>query len=126
MASRPRQGREALQRVGGLDVERDWNDVFSLDEQRLIAVARLFLASPRFVVLERPAAGLGLDRTRELLAVLAERRIGTIVFGAGTPGRERFDATVEIAADGTWARTAANGSVAEEGETFVARGSGKT
>jgi putative ATP-binding cassette transporter len=113
-------------RVGGLDVERDWNDVFSLDEQRLIAVARLFLASPRFVVLERPAAGLGLDRARELLAVLAERRIGTIVFGAGTPGRGHFDATVEIAADGTWARTAADRSLPpEEGEQLVAKSSAK-
>src|SRR4029450_10957865 len=45
---------DAVQRVGGLDVDRDWHDLLSLEEQRLLSVARILLTPPRFAVLARP------------------------------------------------------------------------
>src|SRR5439155_17234963 len=48
-----------LERTGGLDVERDWDDVLSLAEQQLLSVARVVLAAPRFAFLERPRTALG-------------------------------------------------------------------
>src|SRR5262249_29511304 len=50
---------EVLTRTGGLDVERDWGEAFSLGEQLLLGVARAILAAPRFVFLQRPRATLG-------------------------------------------------------------------
>src|SRR5438128_2909817 len=38
----------ALERMGGLDVTRDWDDALSLGEQQLVSVARVLIAAPRF------------------------------------------------------------------------------
>src|SRR2546428_9684084 len=43
-----------LERTGGLDVERDWDDALSLGEQQLLSVARVVLATPRFASLDDP------------------------------------------------------------------------
>jgi putative ATP-binding cassette transporter len=97
----------AVRHVGGLDVQRDWNGVLSLDEQRLISVAHLLLAAPRFAVLAHPAAGRGAERAADVLAALTERGVGYVVLGNGAFGHDAFDAVVEIAPDGTWTRTGA-------------------
>jgi putative ATP-binding cassette transporter len=94
-----------VQRTGGLDVELDRDDL-SLEEQRLVAVARALLAAPRFALLVRLAAGVGTARAAQVLGALAARGIGYVVLGDEALGREHFDAVVEIAPDGTWTRTA--------------------
>jgi putative ATP-binding cassette transporter len=94
-----------VKRVGGLDVDREWTDLLSLEEQRLIGVARLLLAKPRFAVLERPVAGLGAESAANVLAALAESGVATVVLGDGAYARDAFDAVIEITKDGTWTRT---------------------
>src|SRR5690242_808323 len=42
-----------VRRVGGLDVEQNWDDALSVEEQRLVEIARMLLAAPSFVVLTR-------------------------------------------------------------------------
>jgi vitamin B12/bleomycin/antimicrobial peptide transport system ATP-binding/permease protein len=96
----------AVRRAGGLDVERPWNAVLSLDEQRLVEVARLLLAAPRFVVLAHPATNLGPERAADVLAALAERKVGYIVLGNGELSPSQFDVVLAIASDGTWASAA--------------------
>jgi putative ATP-binding cassette transporter len=95
-----------VERAGGLDVERDWHDFLSLEEQRLVGVARVLLAAPRFALLARLEAGVGAARAADVLGALAARGIGYVVLGDEALGREHFDAVVEIAPDGTWTRTA--------------------
>jgi len=97
----------AVERVGGLDVERDWDDVLSLEEQRQIGIARILLAAPRLAVLAQLDAGLGAEHAAEVLAALAARGIGYMALGGGALARELFDAVIEIAPDGTWTRTEA-------------------
>src|SRR5262245_27509301 len=48
-----------VERIGGLDIERDWDDALSLGEQQLLSVARILLTAPRFIFLDRPHATLG-------------------------------------------------------------------
>jgi putative ATP-binding cassette transporter len=98
-----------VERAGGLDVECDWGAALSLDEQRLLSVARVLLVAPRFAVLARLGAGVGAARAAEVLTALAARHIGYVVLGDEVLGREYFDAVVEIAPDGTWTRTAMPG-----------------
>jgi len=95
----------AVHRVGGLDSARDWHDVLSIEEQHLVGVARMLLAAPPFAVLGSLAPCLGVDRAKRVLAALAERGIGYVVLGDGELGDALFDATVDIAADGTWTHT---------------------
>jgi putative ATP-binding cassette transporter len=93
---------QLLERVGGLDVERDWDDALSLGEQQLLAIARVVLAAPVFVFLERPYATLGADHADRVLHLLGERSITYVTLGDGgdRPGDHR--AVLEITDDGGW------------------------
>lgn len=92
----------AVERVGGLDVVRDWDDVLSLEEQRQIGIARVLLTAPRLAVLAQFDAGLGAERAAAVLAEFARRGIGYVVFGGKALARALFDAVLEIAPDRTW------------------------
>jgi len=94
---------DAVRRVGGLDVDRGWHDLLSIEEQRLLSVARILVTAPRFAVLARPRTRLG-ERAARVLEALAERGVGCVVLGEGESelDRERFDVVIEIAPDGSW------------------------
>jgi putative ATP-binding cassette transporter len=91
-----------LDRVGGLDVERDWDDALSLGEQQLFSVARAVLAAPRFVFLERPRATLGAAHADRVLSLLRERSISYVTLGDGGERLDDHDLVVEFADDGGW------------------------
>ncbi|HTC23126.1 MAG TPA: hypothetical protein VK688_02125, partial [Gemmatimonadales bacterium] len=91
-----------LERTGGLDVERDWDDVLSLGEQQLLSVARVILAAPRFAFLERPRRALGSDEADRILSLLWERSISYLTLGDGSDGLADYDAVLELAGDGGW------------------------
>ncbi|MBP1684124.1 MAG: transporter, permease family protein [Deltaproteobacteria bacterium] len=95
----------AVERAGGLDVERDWDDVLSVEEQRLVALARLLIVSPRFAVIAHLGEGLDKDGAARLLGALVERGTGCVVLGDDLLRREDFDAVIEIDAEGGWKRT---------------------
>ena len=96
---------EAVRRAGGLDVQRDWSGTLSLDEQRLLNVAQLLLARPRFAVLANPATVFGAERAADVLAALREREVGYIVLGKDPNGAGAFDRVLVIAADGSWSES---------------------
>jgi vitamin B12/bleomycin/antimicrobial peptide transport system ATP-binding/permease protein len=98
---------QMLERIGGLDVERDWDDALSLGEQQLLCVARVALAAPRFVFLERPGATLGAANAERALTLLRERSITYVTLGDGGDRPEDHDAVLELAADGSWTWKAA-------------------
>ena len=91
-----------LERTGGLDVERDWDDVLSLGEQQLLSVARVVLAAPRFAFLERPRTALGSEEADRILSLLRERSITYLTLGDGGDGLDDYDAVLELAGDGGW------------------------
>jgi putative ATP-binding cassette transporter len=91
-----------LDRVGGLDVERDWDDALSLGEQQLFSVARAVLAAPRFIFLERPRATLGPAHADRVLNLLRERSITYVTLGDGGERLDDHDLVIELADDGGW------------------------
>ena len=91
-----------LERTGGLDVERDWDDVLSLGEQQLLSVARVILAAPRFAFLERPRRALGSEEGDRILSLLWERSITYLTLGDGGDSLGDYDAVLELAGDGGW------------------------
>jgi len=92
----------ALRRVGGLDVEGDFSHVLSLGEQQLLAVARVVLAAPAFVVLHNPGTTLAPEQLALTLAHLSKASITYLTLGGveGPPGT--YDSVLEIHADGAW------------------------
>jgi len=98
-----------LARAGGLDVEKDWDHMFSLREQQRLAFARLLLTAPRFAFLDRISTALSAGEAGQVLRMLAKSAITYVTFSRWTPGRrgtdeklENYDAVLELAADGGW------------------------
>ena len=96
-------GLEALvERVGGLDVERDWDDLLALGEQQRVVIARLVLAQPRFGVLHRVDTTLSPEQVARTLRLLAAAKVTSIVFGDGAGLDGLYDAVIELHDDGSW------------------------
>ncbi|MGC4094432.1 MAG: SbmA/BacA-like family transporter [Polyangiaceae bacterium] len=92
----------ALRRVGGLDVERDFSHLLSLGEQQLLAVARVVLARPAFVVLHNPGTTLAPEQLSLALSRLAEAGITYLTLGGTDAPHFAYDVVLEIHADGSW------------------------
>jgi vitamin B12/bleomycin/antimicrobial peptide transport system ATP-binding/permease protein len=89
-------------RVGGLDAERDWDDVFSIGEQHMFTIARIFLARPAFVFLDRPGSSLPKSQIAAILDMLTSRGIGAVILAKNGEARLRYDSCLEIKPDGAW------------------------
>lgn len=96
-------GLEALpSQFGGLDVEQDWSEVLSLDEQSLLAIARALLASPDFVFFDHLSSALDLPKLMRVFEVFSAHGIGYISLGHVTDEAMMFDHVLYIAENGTW------------------------
>jgi vitamin B12/bleomycin/antimicrobial peptide transport system ATP-binding/permease protein len=93
---------EAVRRVGGLDADKDWDDAFSIGEQHMLSVARIFLARPIFVFLDRPGSSLPKNQILSILDMLTAQGIGAVVLAKNGEARLRYDSSLEIKADGKW------------------------
>jgi putative ATP-binding cassette transporter len=91
-----------LKRAGGLDVELDWPTVLSLGEQQLLAVTRLVLARPAFVVLDRVSDSLKPAQVRHCLERFNQSSITYIVLAEANEMVDLYDAALEIDAEGAW------------------------
>src|SRR5262249_29680199 len=91
----------ALERVGKKDGEQSWGSIFSLREQQLLSIARVMLARPAFVFLDRIGTALEAGDTPRVLAMFVERNI-TYVAVEGNLPREHYDAALEYGSDGGW------------------------
>jgi putative ATP-binding cassette transporter len=100
----------ALERVGGLDVERDWRNSLSLGEQQLLAVARLLLRAPHFAFLDNPFTALDGETKAQLCRVLDESGITFLVIADEPVVREYFDVLLELRGEGDWESRACRGS----------------
>jgi vitamin B12/bleomycin/antimicrobial peptide transport system ATP-binding/permease protein len=92
----------ALARVGGLDIEGDFSHALSLGEQQLLAVARVVLATPAFVVLHNPGSTLAPEQLDLALARLNEAQITYLTLGGDDSPVGAYDSVLEIHAGGTW------------------------
>jgi putative ATP-binding cassette transporter len=95
------------ERVGGLDIERDWSTVLSLGQQQLLAITRLIFARPAFALIDRVTESLKPAQLREILRRFDENSITYITFAEDAESIELYDAVLEIDSDGgwTWNRT---------------------
>ena len=98
-----------LTRIGGLDVERDWDDALSLGEQQFLGFARLLLAAPRFAFLDRISTALNPEDVELLLKMLSRHSISYLNLSGSRHGKrnaddklEDYDAVLELAVDGGW------------------------
>jgi len=93
---------DVVERVGGLNADKDWDDVFSIGEQHMLSVARIFLARPAFVYLDRPGSSLPKSQISAILDMLRDQGIGVVVLAKNGEARLRYDSCLEIKSDGKW------------------------
>lgn len=93
---------DVIAEVGGLDVERPWDELLSLGRQQLLAVARLLLARPKFAFLDRVGTALETGELSKVLKLLAQNSITCIAVGGGDDEERWYDATLDLRHDGTW------------------------
>jgi putative ATP-binding cassette transporter len=109
---------EIVERAGGIDVERDWNDLLSQREQALVAIARVLLARPRFVLLERIGNTLDADEIAGILRALSERDVAYVTVGDGDQTLDPYDAVLDFTDGGRWRWSPIrNGRIVEKSES---------
>ena len=91
-----------LDRVGGLDVERDWANILTVGEQQLLGIARLLIAQPRFAFLDRATNALSTARARHVYELLSHTSITYISVGDQAYLRDFHDNVMELQEDGKW------------------------
>lgn len=93
---------ELVHRVGGLGADQDWDDLLSIGEQHMLSLARILLARPAFVFLDRPGSALPNARIAAILDLFRERSIGCIVLAKNGESQLRYDSALDLNGDGRW------------------------
>jgi putative ATP-binding cassette transporter len=91
-----------VERVGGLDAERDWPATLSIGEQQRLALTRLLLANPPFAFLDQLVNALSPAQGEQLYQLLAASSITYLTIGDHGHIGPYHDGTLEIAAAGSW------------------------
>ena len=91
-----------IQRLGGLDAEIDGHGKLSRAENKLIALARVFLVVPRFVFLERMDGDLSPDQVKRLYGMLAQESITAVSIGDRHNLQPYHDSLLELPGEGKW------------------------
>jgi putative ATP-binding cassette transporter len=89
-------------RVGGLDVEMDWQKVLSIGEQQRLAFARLLLTRPRFAILDEATSALDVNNEANLYRQLAETQTTLISVGHRSTILKFHSHVLELSGDSTW------------------------
>jgi putative ATP-binding cassette transporter len=91
-----------LDKHDGLERERVWEDILSFEERQLLAVARVVLAKPSYVLMDRMGSALSAEAKARVHKLLAERGITRIQFSRNKPDPALHDACLDLNENGSW------------------------
>jgi putative ATP-binding cassette transporter len=118
---------EALRAVGldaipsgfaGWDKRQYWENTLPLDAQKLLVVARVLTARPRFAILDRPGSTLQTEQVDRVLELFREHGISYVTFEDEDRilNLKNYDQVLEIGSGGNWAwKAVLGGVIAEDG-----------
>jgi vitamin B12/bleomycin/antimicrobial peptide transport system ATP-binding/permease protein len=90
------------ERLGGLDVEKDWPTVLSLGEQQRLAFARILLTKPRYVMLDEATSALDIKNERNLYELLREMGLVYISVGHRPSLLDYHQTVLELDSEAGW------------------------
>jgi vitamin B12/bleomycin/antimicrobial peptide transport system ATP-binding/permease protein len=93
---------ETVARVGGLDNERDWDDVLSLGEMQRLAIARLLMIGPEYAMLDRIETTLDVDCIQKVLEILDREGTTYVMIGRSDQGLAHYHLVLELSGKGPW------------------------
>jgi vitamin B12/bleomycin/antimicrobial peptide transport system ATP-binding/permease protein len=91
-----------IARVGGLDPEQDWPSTLSAEENRLLAIARVLLAAPRFAFLDRMDGELTSEQIAHVYDLLKQAGISCLSVGELSSLRGYHDTVLVVEGNGSW------------------------
>lgn len=97
-----------VERVGGLDVELHGPSRLTAAEEWLLVLARVLLAAPKFVFLDRMSGELSPEQLANVYRLLAESSISYLSIGDLEPLDQYHDMILELRGDGGWRITPAS------------------
>jgi vitamin B12/bleomycin/antimicrobial peptide transport system ATP-binding/permease protein len=93
---------ELPERVGGFDVELDWDDVLSLGEQQRLAIARLLLTSPPFAILDEATSALDLQNEKQVYQKIQATASSFVSVGHRPSLLQYHQFVLELTGDTNW------------------------
>jgi putative ATP-binding cassette transporter len=93
---------KVVTRARGLDVERDWDAICSLEEQHFLVLARLLLIAPRFALLDRIGAALSPSQVEHVLDTLSQHSVTYMVVDHDQSRPDRYKAVLDLHEGGSW------------------------
>ncbi|RJR40776.1 MAG: ABC transporter ATP-binding protein/permease [Desulfobacteraceae bacterium] len=93
---------EIPKRFGGMDSPQTWESALTLAEQQLVVIARVLVAEPPFVFLDKPRSTLSPEQILWVLGLFKERLIGAVVFEESGFDKESYDKVLQIEKTGYW------------------------
>lgn len=93
---------KVITRARGLDIERDWNSICSLEEQHFLVLARLLLIAPRFALLDRIGAALSPSQVEHVLDTLSQHSVTYMVVDHDKSRPDRYNAVLDLHEGGSW------------------------
>ena len=72
---------DLIERHGGLDIEKDWDDVLSLGEQQRLAFARILINKPDYAILDEATSALDIKNEASLYKHLIDYNITFVSVG---------------------------------------------
>ncbi|MDM3847810.1 MAG: ATP-binding cassette domain-containing protein [Aphanizomenon gracile PMC649.10] len=89
-------------RLGGLDVETDWENILSLGEQQRLAFARLLVMRPRYVILDEATSALDLKNEEKLYQQLQQSGTTFISVGHRESLFNYHQLVLELSGESNW------------------------
>ena len=93
---------DLIERSGGLDVERDWEDILSLGEQQRLAFARILIDKPQYVILDEATSALDIQNEASLYQHLIQSHITFVSVGHRPSLINYHDYVLEIEDKQSW------------------------
>lgn len=87
---------------GGLDTEKDWDEVLSLGEQQRLAFARILINQPRYVILDEATSALDIKNEATLYQHLINSHTTFVSVGHRPSLLKYHDHVLEIQENETW------------------------
>jgi vitamin B12/bleomycin/antimicrobial peptide transport system ATP-binding/permease protein len=112
---------DLVTRAGGLDEERDWDELLSLGEQQLISVARLLLTHPRFVFVDHLGRALDDDQLAVVCDAFSAAGITSVTMADHDADLDGYDAVLDLARDGRWSWKILDGTTTNRADVHGGR-----
>ncbi|MGD1919874.1 MAG: ABC transporter ATP-binding protein/permease [Pleurocapsa sp.] len=87
---------------GGLDIEKDWDDVLSLGEQQRLAFARILINKPKYVILDEATSALDIKNEASLYQHLVQYQTTFVSVGHRPSLIDYHDYVLEIEDQANW------------------------